>query len=217
MKELERAVAGVIDQCDMAAIDQRKAQLLGSTNPFLIKLHTRLSNPPARCQQLALNRQCADQYGGGWTAGPADDKGNFFCRPPNEAAANQFCEAHNEGDGWVAGEVQANGAFGCYPSYARQRSAALSDCRQQHGSRLIKVYKYKGQWYCNYRTKSAKQRRTHQPRTRHSRGGGGYDPRAAAAAAAIAGAVIQGVIRSQGGGGHHHGGGCAANPRAPGC
>jgi hypothetical protein len=112
--------------------------------------------------------------------------------------------------------VQANGSFGCYPSYARQRSAALSDCRQQHGSRLIKVYKYKGQWYCSYRTKSVKQRRTRPPGARTSRGGGGYDPRAAAAAAAVAGAVIQGIIQSQGGG-HHHGGGCAANPRAPGC
>jgi len=217
MRELARAVSGVIDRCDMAAIAQRKAQLLGSTNPFLIKLHARLSNPPARCQQQVADKQCAGQFGSGWTAGPADDKGSFYCRPPNETAANQFCEAHNEGSGWVAGEVQANGAFACLPSYARQKSAALADCRQQHGSRLIKVYKYKDQWYCSYRTKSVK-RRTHHPRARTARrrGGGGYDPRAAAAAAAIAGAVIQGIIQSQGGG-HHHGGGCAANPRAPGC
>ncbi len=216
MKELERSISGVIDQCDMAAMERRKAKLLGSTNPFLIKLHTRLSNPPARCQQLVSNRQCADQFGGGWTAGPADEKGQIFCRPPSEAAANHWCEEHNEGSGWVAGEVQANGWFGCYPSYGRQKSAAFADCRQQHGSRLIKVYKYKGQWYCSYRTKSVKQRRRHQPRARTSHGGGGYDPRAAAAAAAVAGAVIQGIIQSQGGG-HHHGGGCAANPRAPGC
>lgn len=219
MQQLEQAVSTVIDQCDMTAIAQRKAQLLGSTNPFLIKLHTRLSNPPARCAQQVASRQCADQYGGGWTAGTVDDKGNYFCRPPNEDAANQWCEENNEGSGWVAGEVQANGSFGCYPSYARQKSAALADCRQQHGSRLIKVYKYKGQWYCSYRTKSVQQRRRRPPRARTSRGGGGgggYDPRAAAAAAAIAGAVIQGIIQSQGGG-HHHGGGCAANPRAPGC
>ena len=81
MKELERSISGVIDQCDMAAMERRKAQLLGSTNPFLIKLHTRLSNPPARCQQLVSNRQCADQFGGGWTAGPADEKGTDLLSP----------------------------------------------------------------------------------------------------------------------------------------
>lgn len=216
MQELKRVVTATLDRCDMAGIQQHKSRLVGSTNPFLVELHTRLSNPPARCLRRIADEDCATKFGGGWTSGPPDEKGAYYCRPPNKTAANQWCEENSEGSGWVAGDIADNGSFKCLPSYARQRSAALADCRRQHGSRLIKVFRSKGNWYCSYRSKTAKGK-ARRPRAARRRGGGGYDPRAAAAAAAIAGAVIQGIVRSQSGGHGHGGGNCAVNPRAPGC
>lgn len=213
-KELEKAVSDAVERCDMAAVEQRRAQLVGTTNPFLVGLHTRLGKLPARCTQIAADAHCQSTIGSGWTAGPPDERGQYYCRPPSKEAAHQWCEEHNDESGWVAGAVASNGSFGCFPSYARQKSAALASCSNQHGSRLIRVYRVKGAWYCSYRQETAKRRAT-TPRTTR-RQPSGYDPRAAAAAAAIAGAVIQGIARSQAGR-HGGGGNCAVNPRAAGC
>lgn len=217
-KDLEKAISDALERCDMPDIERRKAQLVGATNPFLVSLHGRLGRLPDRCIQFASNAHCQSTIGAGWTAGPPDDKGQYYCRPPSKAAANRWCEDHNEGSGWTAGAVASNGSFGCFPSYARQKNAALDDCRRQHGSRLIRVYRVDGQWYCSFQQKTAK-RRTSAPHSRTARRQpSGYDPRAAAAAAAIAGAIMQGIAQSQGGRhGHTHGGNCAVNPRAPGC
>ena len=139
--------------------------------------------------QATADAWCVNKYGAGTSAANIDTRGGFVCNTGKEAA-DAWCQKNNTGSGWYAGEIRADGSYDCHLSEEGQRAVAEADCRNQHGNRLIRVYKRKGQYWCEYQrtTRNARRRNPNRRRRRQP----GYNPDAAAAAA-VAGAVIQGI------------------------
>jgi hypothetical protein len=136
--------------------------------------------------QSTADAWCRSKNGAGYRAASIDERGGFNCLM-DKAAADAWCSEHNSGSGWSAGEMQPDGSYACLQSESGQRAAAEADCERQHGKRLIRVYRSKGQYWCEY-SQPGKQARRPKPR----RGGEpGYDPEAAAAAAAAAAAIAE--------------------------
>lgn len=124
-------------------------------------------------QELAAarNANCRQQYGAGYSAGPVNRSGQYYCLP-NKATADAWCRRNNSPD-YYAGRVNSTGGFNCYLSDAAQQRIAIASCRQQYGAAFIRVVKRGGQYYCEFNS---------------------HDQRSSAAAAAAIGAAIQGLI-----------------------
>jgi hypothetical protein len=137
--------------------------------------------------QAAADDWCAKKNGSGHYATNINDRGGFDCLP-NKEIANDWCNRNNPGSGWSAGAIQADGSFSCHQSAGAEKAAAWADCRKKYGNSVYRVYKRKGQYWCEYGRRQAKGgRRPPQSDTDAQA--------AAAAAAAIAGAIAEGIAK----------------------
>ncbi|MCZ7656383.1 MAG: hypothetical protein M5U07_00300 [Xanthobacteraceae bacterium] len=137
----------------------------------------------------AADAWCVQKNSAGYSASEIDDRGGVKC-VPSQQVADAWCNRNNSGSGWRA-RINANGGFDCAMSPAGERSAATADCRNRYGSRLVRVFKRDGRWYCEHRQTPVARGRP-QPRPQPT-----YDPAAAAAAAT---AIINIIQSTQGGG-----------------
>ncbi len=143
--------------------------------------------------RTTADKWCVAKNGAGHHAADVDQRGGFKCLP-TQATANAWCNRNNAGSGWTAGAIRADGSYSCHMSDAGQKAAARAECEQKYGSRLIRVYKSKGRYYCEYQRPEVAQRQPKSNRRRQP----DYDAAAqAAAAAAIANTIAQGINASR--------------------
>jgi hypothetical protein len=198
VEQLDQAAASCQTQADdaVAARDQagnRDAVCLRDFGPGYVVGHV-LEDGRFFCKptQEAADAWCSNRNGVGHIAVDINERGGFACRPTKETA-DAWCQSNNSGSGWYAGSIKPDGTYSCHMSEGAQKASAEADCRKKYGGRLIRVYKSKGQYYCEYRRQQvarAKPRRQKRPQP-------GFDPQAAAAAAAVADAIAQGIQARQ--------------------
>jgi pimeloyl-ACP methyl ester carboxylesterase len=188
-----------IAACNTDEINRQTQIFRTGKSTVAAKVIERLKVAGKKCSALH-NTQCETVNGPGWSfTKMANDGKNLTC-VPNQAAANAYCDEVNKTTGMTARNIKSDGSMDCQKDRAQLVREAEAECRDQFGTRFIRVeWNSQGVLGCRHCNKGEVARGSQcystarapapQPQRQPQ-----HDPRNSAAAAAAAAAVIQGVI-----------------------